>query len=440
MVTVQLPVFNEREVVERLIDAAALLDWPSDCLEIQVLDDSTDETTQIASASVARWRARGLNIQLLRRHQREGFKAGALAHGLLKSTGEFVAIFDADFIPTPDFLKRTLAHAHPDVGMVQARWGHDNANANALTHASAVLLDGHFVLEHTARNRSGCFFNFNGTAGIWRRACIEDAGGWQHDTLTEDIDLSYRAQLKGWQFVYLPELVVPAELPASMQAFKVQQHRWAKGTLQVARKLLLQILRANVAAKVKVEATVHLISNLAYPLVVVLALLMPLSVSARHQLISNRFLGLESIVFCLTVGSVCLFYAIAQREIWPRRWWKTLWRLPWVLVLGIGIAPSQTRAVVEGLWGRDVTFVRTPKQGAAKALSYTQPIDKMVVIEFLLVVYMGYGLLRAISLGHWSSVPFLALFFTGFAYVGGSAFWASCGALISARPSLPTTR
>ena len=439
-VTVQLPLFNEKEVVERLIDAVVGLDWPAEKLEIQVLDDSTDETTPIAAASVDRWCKRGVNIRLIRRSNRVGYKAGALANGLTQASGEFIAIFDADFLPPRDFLKRALVHALPDVGMVQARWGHLNEEANALTRTSAALLDGHFVLEHTARNRSGCFFNFNGTAGVWRRACIEDAGGWHHDTLTEDIDLSYRAQLKGWRFVFLPDLVVPAELPASMSAFKVQQHRWAKGTLQVARKLLMRILRSNVAVAVKVEASVHLLSNLAYPLVLLLAVLMPLSVPLRHTLFPERFFGLELLVFGLTMVSVGLFYAAAQREIWPRRWSRTVWRLPWVLVLGIGLSPSQTRAVLEGLWGRDVTFVRTPKQGASGCLSHTPRGDWIIAVECLLVVHMGYGLMRAISLQHWGSIPFITLFFVGFAYVAGSALWGVWRPVINVQPGLPTTR
>ncbi|MFT4977331.1 MAG: cellulose synthase/poly-beta-1,6-N-acetylglucosamine synthase-like glycosyltransferase, partial [Myxococcota bacterium] len=236
IVTVQLPVYNERNVVERLIDAACQLRWPGDRLEIQILDDSTDETTTIAEDAAARWREQGIDVAVIRRDDRVGYKAGALQHGMQLARGSLLAVFDADFIPPPDFLEETVPHMlhSPRVGMVQARWGHLNEQSSSLTRLSAVLLDGHFVLEHTARNRSGRFFNFNGTAGIWRRSCIEEAGGWQHDTLTEDLDLSYRAQLAGWRFVFLRDLIAPAELPADMPAFKVQQRRWAKGTIQTA--------------------------------------------------------------------------------------------------------------------------------------------------------------------------------------------------------------
>ncbi|MGQ0506888.1 MAG: cellulose synthase family protein, partial [Myxococcaceae bacterium] len=281
-VTIQLPIFNEMYVVERLVDSVCKIEYPSELLEIQVLDDSTDETCGIARAVVERNRRLGHNVVYIHRENRQGFKAGALENGLKLAQGEFVAVFDADFVPSPDFLKRTVPFFSDDkIGMVQVRWGHLNREYSILTQAQSIFLDGHFIIEHTARNRSGAFFNFNGTAGIWRRSTINDAGGWQHDTLTEDLDLSYRAQLKGWQFVFLPDVVSPAEVPVDMNAFKSQQHRWAKGSIQTARKLLPTILRSNLPTAVKREAFFHLTNNLAYLLMVLLSLLMPLSMVLR---------------------------------------------------------------------------------------------------------------------------------------------------------------
>ena len=271
-VTVQLPIYNERYVIERLVEAVAQFDYPRELLEIQVLDDSTDETTKIARATASSAIADlGLHIVYIHRDNREGFKAGALQEGLKPRRGEFVAIFDADFIPPADFLRRTVPYfADPKLAMVQTRWSYINRNYSALTEVEAILLDGHFAIEHSSRYRSGLFFNFNGTAGIWRREAIEDAGGWQHDTLTEDTDLSYRAQMRGWQFIYLPEIDCPSELPVEMNAFKSQQARWAKGLMQTAKKILPQVLRSDVPAQVKTEAFFHLTANISYPLMVFL--------------------------------------------------------------------------------------------------------------------------------------------------------------------------
>lgn len=283
-VTIQLPIFNEMYVVERLVDAVCRIDYPRELLEIQVLDDSTDETCAIARACVERHRQKGHDIVYVHRTNRQGYKAGALENGLLTARGEFVAVFDADFVPSPDFLHRTVPFfADSQVGMVQVRWGHLNRDFSILTQAQSIFLDGHFIIEHTARNRSGCFFNFNGTAGIWRRVTIADAGGWQHDTLTEDLDLSYRSQVKGWQFVFLNDVVSPAEVPVEMNAFKSQQHRWAKGSIQTARKLLPMILKSDLPFAVKREAFFHLTNNMAYLLMVLLSALMPLSMVVRFQ-------------------------------------------------------------------------------------------------------------------------------------------------------------
>src|SRR3954468_7985878 len=276
-VTVQLPIFNEQFVIDRLIEAVCAMEYPREKLEIQVLDDSTDETREVAAGIVARYAALGHPISYIHRTNRHGFKAGALDAGLKVAKGEFIAIFDADFVPPPDWLMRVIHHfAEPQIGMVQTRWTHLNRDYSLLTRIEAILLDGHFILEHGARSRTGDFFNFNGTAGMWRRQAISDGGGWQHDTLTEDTDLSYRSQLKGWKFKYLQDVECPAELPIEMTAFKTQQARWAKGLIQVGKKILPKVFSSDVPRHIKMEAWYHLTANLSYPLMIVLStLLMP---------------------------------------------------------------------------------------------------------------------------------------------------------------------
>ena len=424
VVTVQLPVFNERAVVERLIDAACALDWPRDRLQVQVLDDSTDDTVAVSRAAAERWRAKGIDIEVLHRTDRTGFKAGALEAGTQAAKGAFLAVFDADFVPGPDFLQRVMPHfaTSDNVGMVQARWGHLNEHSGLLTRLEAVLLDGHFVLEHTARNRSGRFFNFNGTAGVWRRDCITAAGGWQHDTLTEDLDLSYRAQLAGWRFVFLKDHVVPAELPPDMAAFKTQQHRWAKGTLQTARKLLGPIVRARVPVRVKVEAFVHLTHNLAYPLVLALAVLLPPTVLIRGRSDLGELLLIDLPAFLLSSVSVAVFYIAAEREAHGTAAGR-VWRVPLVMALGIGMAVNQSRAVVEGLFGTDVTFVRTPKAGdvdgqGRERPSYLAEVGWTPWVELGLAVYFAVFVGIVLANGWFASLPFLLLFGFGFGYVG----------------------
>lgn len=426
-VTVQLPVFNERAVVERLVDAACQLDWPADRLEIQILDDSTDDTVTRSRAVARRWRSRGVRVDVLHRSDRTGYKAGALAAGLQVAEGEFVAVFDADFVPPADFLQRVMPHfaQRPEVGMVQARWGHLNEHSSLLTRLEAVLLDGHFVLEHTARHRSGRFFNFNGTAGIWRRCCVEAAGGWQHDTLTEDLDLSYRAQLAGWSFVFLTDDVVPAELPTDMAAFKTQQHRWAKGTIQTARKLLRTILTAPIPVRVRLEALVHLSSNFAYPMVLALAVLLPPTILIRGRSGLTELLLLDLPAFLLSSMSVAVFYLAAEREAHGTVWGR-VWRVPLVMSLGIGMAVSQTIAVFEGLFGRDVTFVRTPKGGdvdgqGSRLPAYLARVGWTPFVELGLAVYFGLATVLVVERGWFASVPFLVLFGFGFGYVGLSS-------------------
>lgn len=414
-VTVQLPVFNERTVVARLIRAAGAMDWPTERFELQVLDDSTDETSAIAEAEVERLRAVGIDARVLRRKDRQGFKAGALDLGLENAKGEFVCVFDADFLPPTDFLRRLVGRfADPKVGMVQARWEHINRDESVLTRAQSTLLDGHFVIEHKVRSDAGLFFNFNGTAGIWRRTAIADAGGWQHDTLTEDLDLSYRAQLAGWDFVYAPLVVAPAEVPPDIAAFKSQQHRWAKGSVQVLRKLAWPILSARLPVRIKVEAIAHLAGNVGYPLVLLLAVLMPLSVSEE-----NRFGSWGSLaMFCLCTLSVILFYDCGQRAI-GRSALQRLRDVPVAISLGIGMCVSQTRAVLEGLFGRPGIFVRTPKRGDAPAARrYRANLRGLPGVELLLAAWFAWALVHAIDLGHWGALPFLLLFFAGFTWVG----------------------
>jgi cellulose synthase/poly-beta-1,6-N-acetylglucosamine synthase-like glycosyltransferase len=427
-VTIQLPIFNEMYVVERLVDAVCRIDYPRELLEIQVLDDSTDETVGIARAVVERNRAAGHNVVYIHRTNRSGFKAGALEHGLTKASGEFVAVFDADFVPAPDFLRRTVPFFADDkVGMVQVRWGHLNREYSLLTEAQSIFLDGHFIIEHTARNRAGCFFNFNGTAGIWRRSTIADAGGWQHDTLTEDLDLSYRSQLKGWQFVFLPEVVSPAEVPVDMNAFKSQQHRWAKGSIQTARKLLPRILKSDLPFEVKREAFFHLTNNVAYLLMVLLSAMMPLSMVVRfqHGLYGTLFLDLP--FFIAATVSVCAFYVSAQREA-GRSKWEQVKYLPFLMSLGIGMAISNARAVLEALLGQQSAFERTPKTGAeGKAVkvavkkSYRGSKGLLPIIELSFAAYFSLALWFAIEKEIWTSLPFLVIFLAGFLYVGASS-------------------
>lgn len=426
LVTVQLPIYNELYVVERLVRSVCALRYPRERLEIQVLDDSTDETSELAAALCAEYRARGYDISHVRRSTREGFKAGALREGFAAARGEFIAIFDADFVPAPDTLERTIHHfTDRRVGMVQTRWGHVNRAYSLLTHIQAMYLDGHFVLEHTARNRSGKFFNFNGTAGVWRRECIESAGGWQHDTLTEDLDLSYRAQLAGWRFVFLKDVVSPAEVPVEMSAFKSQQHRWAKGSIQTCRKLLPTIWRAPVPLGVKIEATFHLTANFAYLLVVLMSALMLPTVVYRAAIESGLFGFVfdASLMMAATV-SVGWFYAFAQREI-DARWRERLWQLPFALSLGIGLSLNNAKAVVEALVGHESSFRRTPKYAVTAPTDSSWATKKYSSLPSLLpfaeLAFAGYFVaIVAFALGErlWFTAAFLLLFVFGFLYVG----------------------
>ena len=439
-VLVQLPVFNERFVVDRLIDAVAELDWPRDRLFVQVLDDSTDDTVDIAQAAVERHAVQGLLITHVTRADRTGFKAGALAEGLRRNNAPYVALFDADFIPPADFLHRVLPDLvrAPDVGMVQARWAHLNRSESLLTRAQAVLLDGHFVMEHGARARSGRFFNFNGTAGVWRRQAIEDAGGWEHDTLVEDLDLSYRAQLAGWRFVYRQDVAVPAELPEDARAFKSQQHRWAKGSIQAAGKLLGRIWRSNIRLVQKVEATFHMGNNLAYPLMVALLVLLPLALHFRVRGSLLAGLAVDLPIFVFATLNLAIFYALSEREVggW-RAFWTRLPLVPFVLALGASLTPNNARAVTEALAGHVSPFVRTPKGGATGARRYRLPLNVQTALELAFGAYYTAALGYATWRGLWLAVPFLALFAMGFLQLGVGSLLPGRRVSGAARPPRP---
>src|SRR5687767_1911727 len=423
-VTIQLPLYNEMYVADRLIDAVCAIEYPRDLLEIQVLDDSTDETQSIAESAVRRFAAEGFDISYLHRADRTGYKAGALEAGLKVARGEFVAIFDADFLPTRDFLTRLMPFfGDPQVAMVQARWGHINQDYSLLTKIQSILLDGHFVLEHGGRNRAGRFFNFNGTAGVWRRLAIDEAGGWQHDTLTEDLDLSYRAQLLGWRFVFVSDVIAPAEVPVEMNAFKSQQHRWAKGSVQTCRKLLPRILAADVPLAVKAEAFFHLTANFNYPLMCILSILMFPSMVIRYNMGWYEMLLIDIPLFFAATFSVCNFYMVCQREI-HRDWRTRIKYLPFLMSIGIGLCINNTRAVFEALLNKQTEFARTPKyriEGEADewvGKKYRQSVAVQPLIELALGIYFTWTVFYALGNQIYGTVPFLVLFQVGFLYTG----------------------
>jgi cellulose synthase/poly-beta-1,6-N-acetylglucosamine synthase-like glycosyltransferase len=423
-VTIQLPIYNEMYVADRLIDAVCQIDYPKELLQIQVLDDSTDETRGIAERAVRRHAARGLNVVYLHRTDRTGYKAGALEAGMRSATGEYIAIFDADFIPPEDFLRRTVPFfADPGIGMVQARWGHINQDYSLLTKIQSILLDGHFVLEHGGRNRAGHFFNFNGTAGIWRRTAIVDAGGWQHDTLTEDLDLSYRAQLRGWRFVFLPDLIAPAEVPVEMNAFKSQQHRWAKGSVQTCLKVLPRILASDLPLGVKAEAFFHLTANFNYPLMCVLSVLMAPSMVIRYNMGWYEMLLIDIPLFFAATASVANFYMVCQREL-HRDWITRVRYLPFLMSIGIGLAVNNTRAVFEALLRKQSEFARTPKYRVESQADewigkkYRQSFVVQPMIELALGLYFTATVFYALGNGIYGTLPFLVLFQIGFLYTG----------------------
>jgi len=424
-VTVQLPLFNEFYVAERVIEAAAAIRYPKHLLRIQILDDSVDETQAIAQEAASRLREQGFNIEYLHRTNRDGFKAGALKEGLDQSPDDLVAVFDADFIPPVEFLEKTVPYFQDTkVGMVQTRWGYLNRDYSLLTRVQSILLDGHFMLEHTARFLSGRFFNFNGTGGLFRRRAILESGGWQGDTLTEDLDLSYRAQLHGWKFVYLPDVVCPSELPVDIYGFKTQQHRWTKGSVQVGKKLLGRIWRSDVPLKVKLEATFHLSANLSYLLLVLLSALLPLSVVLRSYALARGSLVWEMVIFGLTTMSIFLFYLTAQRDLYPDWRWR-IKDIPFILALGIGMCINNAGAVTEALIGRRSPFERTAKyrieslRDRWKGKIYRSFRKPTFLIELVLTVYMCVSLAVLVITRNWAALPYVMLFVTGYLYVFG---------------------
>lgn len=447
LVTVQLPCFNEMHVMERLLDSVANLNYPIDKLQIQVLDDSTDETIQICKTQVANLIERGFDAEYVHRTDRTGYKAGALENGTETAKGEYLFILDSDFVPEPDVLHKTIHYFTDEkIGMIQTRWEHINRTYNVLTRIQAMFLDGHLELEQTARNRSGRFFTFNGTAGIWRKSCIADAGGWEHDTLTEDMDLSYRAQLKGWKFIFLNDVTTPAELPVDMEGFKSQQHRWTKGSIQVCKKCLVDIWKSNAPLHCKLEATAHLTSNFAYLLLfALLFLIWPKQHSEITWFTENGipeyFLNLP--IFFFGSVSVALFYIMSQKALRPDTWLKDILYLPLLLALGIGMSINNAKAVLEALFNHESSFVRTPKHGINgsekneksayvksryKAIKSLTPIVELAFGFFFTIVVVD-NILNS----HWIAAVLLMPFPIGF-------FYTSMSSLSQQLPSASRTR
>jgi cellulose synthase/poly-beta-1,6-N-acetylglucosamine synthase-like glycosyltransferase len=436
-VTVQLPLYNEATVVRRLLDAAGALDYPSERLELQVLDDSTDETEGIARAAVDELRERGINAVYLRRPDRHGYKAGALDFGLQQASGELIAIFDADFVPQATFLRDIVGHfTDPRIGMVQTRWEHMNRNHSLLTSIQALMLDGHHMVENRARFGAGNMFNFSGTGGMWRRRAIEDAGGWQHDTLTEDLDLSYRAQLAGWRFVYRGDVLTPAELPEDMCAFRAQQYRWAKGTVQTARKLLTRVARSELTLAQRIEACFHMLPHIAYPMTVLLTLLL-LPALVFMPASDVRTLLLIDLPLCIgATGSLATFYAMAESA-QGRSAWGAIKRLPALIALGAGLAPHLSSAVFDGMRSMAGEFVRTPKRGEQRG-RYRQ-YAKLPLSELALSVVCLGSVIASVRTGHYFATPFAALFMSGYGYVAALVIQEQFGAgkLEAAPESVP---
>lgn len=439
-VTVQLPLYNEMYVVRRLIEASCNIDYPKELLDIQVLDDSTDETTVIAQKCVKEFKDKGFDISYVHRENREGFKGGALADGLKTAKGEFIAVFDADFLPSKDMIHKAIHYfSDKSVGMVQTRWSYLNRDYSLLTRIQAIMLDGHFVIEHTARNWSGRFFNFNGTAGIWRKEAIESSGGWQNDTLTEDLDLSYRSQLQGWKFIFLKDELSPSEIPVEINGFKSQQHRWAKGSIQTAKKLLPAILKSKLPLKVKIEAFFHLTNNLSYLLMLMLSVLMYPSMVARINVGWFRMIITDVPFLLIATVGISFFYACSQKEAY-KDWKSRLIYMPMLMSLGIGLSVNNSKAVLEALFNRKTEFERTPKfsiqarkdRWAGK--KYRGGVSLLSIIELLLGIYFTFNIYFAFINKVYISIPFLMIFQIGYFYVAFFSFFQLLwGRIISRR-------
>ncbi len=439
LITVQLPIFNEKMVVSRLVKGVAALDYPRELLEIQILDDSTDETREICEAEAERLRADGFDVTLLHRVDRTGFKAGALENGMARAKGDYIFILDADFVPSPGVLHEVIHYFTDEkIGMIQTRWGHINRDYNLLTKAQALFLDGHLVVEQVARSRSGRFFNFNGTAGIWRKHTILDAGGWQHDTLTEDLDLSYRAQMLGWKFIFLKDVISPAELPVDITGFKSQQFRWTKGSIQTCLKLLGPVWRSDIPLLLKIEATIHLGANFAYFLLFMMFFLVVPGSGAEVTMGGYRGWLFDLPVFIFTTGSIGAFYLSSQIAAYPKKGWKNILYLPVLLGLGIGMSLSNGKGVIEAMLGQESAFIRTPKYGIEKKGQKWQraagrPTKKLLlVLEIIFSLYFTSLVIFAILNNYWSSLPLLLMFSMGFWYVAA----ASLAPLFQNRPSI----
>ena len=427
IVTIQLPLYNELYVVERLIDAVCAIDYPKDKLEIQVLDDSTDETVEVAGKIVEEKKKLGLDITYIHRKNRKGYKAGALKEGLAIAKGKYVAIFDADFIPRKNFLKKTLSFfSNDNVGMVQTRWEHLNSNYSILTKVQALALDGHFVIEQTVRNKAGFFINFNGTGGVWRKECIEDAGNWHSDTLTEDLDLSYRAQLNGWKFIFLKDFTSPAELPSEINALKAQQFRWTKGAIETAKKILPLVWKSKIPLRVKLQSTFHLSNNFVFPFILLVAILNVPLIFIKNSGSHEVYFALMS-VFVLAFISTFLFYLYSQRDV-RSDWRKKIVMFPLFMAGSMGLAVNNSRAVFEGLMNRKSEFVRTPKfKVVDEKVSWTgkkylsSKIGFSVIIESIMAIYCLMGIVSSIYFLELAAIPFQLLFFTGFSFVAISS-------------------
>jgi cellulose synthase/poly-beta-1,6-N-acetylglucosamine synthase-like glycosyltransferase len=419
-VTIQLPIYNERYVVERLIEAVCRLDYRIHLLQIQILDDSTDDSAQIAQLAADRMKAAGFDIVYLRRKDRTGYKAGALGAGLEGAKGDLIAIFDADFVPDPNFLMETVPFfSDPKVGMLQTRWGHLNSDYSMLTRAQSIGIDGHFSVEQASRAWGGLFMNFNGTAGIWRKKAIEDAGGWQADTLTEDLDLSYRAQLKGWKLTFAPGVVCPAEVPVTISAFKSQQHRWAKGSIQTAKKNLGKLFKSNVSPGIKIQAFLHLTHYLVHPMML-LVVLTSIPMLYTGWLFNDLTYPVTIFtLLCLTTFGPTSMYIFSQRILY-KDWKSWIKYLPFLMCIGTGIAVNNTRAVLEALFDVKSGFIRTPKYGIKhkqdrwSGKQYTIPLNSTSILEFILGLYSLTGLILFLLFSKFLVSPFLMIYTAGF--------------------------
>ena len=438
VVTVQLPLFNELYVANRLIDAVCALEYPKDKLEVQVLDDSTDETVDLVEKAVAHYRVLGYDIKHIHRKDRSGYKAGALKHGLETARGEFIAVFDADFVPNKDFLIKTIPYffTDPKIGVVQTRWEHLNREYSMLTRTQAFALDGHFVVEQDVRNKAGFFIQFNGTGGVWRKTTIIDAGNWQSDTLTEDLDLSYRAQLRGWKFKYLAHVTSPAELPAEVNALKSQQFRWTKGAIETARKMIPEVWKSDIPLRIKIHSTFHLTNNIVFPFIILAGILNVPLVFIKQQGGHEAYFAMMSIFVIAFIGSF-LFYLISQKSVYPD-WRRRIMLFPLFMAGSMGFAVNNSRAVFEGLFKRKSEFVRTPKfalHGKEDTwkknvyISTKKKFDWVVMIEILLAVYCFFGVISSLYYLEIAAVPFQLLYFMGFACVS----WLSVRHALEAR-------